>query len=60
MDYGANKMWLLIVWQLSFTEPMLKTMLETEEQCRYTGAQFEVMYRETSRPVEFTCKKMGE
>lgn len=53
-------MWLLIVWQLSFSDPMIKTIFVTEEQCRYTGAQFEIAYRETSRPVEFHCSKIGE
>ena len=52
--------WLLIVWQTSFTQPIVKTYFNTERECLYTGAQFEVMYRDTTRPVEFTCKKMGE
>lgn len=51
-------MWLLIVWQLSFSDPMLKTRFDTEEQCLYTGAQFEVSYRETTRPIEFKCIKL--
>ena len=59
MDYGANKMWLLVVWQISFSQPMIKTRFETEEQCLRTGAVFEVAYRE-SKPIEFKCFKMGE
>jgi len=53
------KMWLLIVWQISFTQPMVKTHFESERECLYTGAQFEVAYRE-SKPIEFKCFKMGE
>ena len=54
-------MWTLIVWQLSFARPIfVKTTFLNEIECLYTGAQFEVMYRDTTRPVEFTCKKMGE
>ena len=52
-------MWILIVWHLSFSQPMLKTKFDTEEQCRYTGAQFEVSYRETRTPIEFTCIKLN-
>lgn len=52
-------MWILIVWHLSFSQPMLKTKFDTEEQCRYTGAQFEVSYRETLTPIEFTCIKLN-
>ena len=54
-------MWTLIVWQLSFTRPIfVQTTFLNEIECLYTGAQFEVMYRDTTRPVEFTCKKMGD
>ena len=52
-------MWLLVVWQISFSQPMIKTRFETEEQCLRTGAFFEVAYRE-SKPIEFKCFKMGE
>ena len=51
-------MWLLIVWQLSFSDPMLKTRFDTEKQCLYIGAQFEVSYRETTRPIGFKCIKL--
>lgn len=52
-------MYLLIVWQLSFSQPMVKTYFESERECLYTGAQFEVAYRE-SKPIEFKCFKIGE
>ena len=52
-------MWLLIVWQTSFTQPMVKTYFNTEKECLYTGAVFEVAYRE-SKPIEFKCFKMDE
>ena len=51
-------MWTLIVWQLSFTHPIfVKTTFLSERECLYTGAQFEVMYRDTARPVEYKCIK---
>ena len=53
-------MWCLIVWQLSFSDPMVKTRLQTEEDCLRLGASFEVSYRDTARPIEFKCMKMGE
>lgn len=52
-------MWLLIVWQLSFSQPMLKTYFNTELKCQKTGGAFEVAYRNT-KPIEFKCFKMGE
>ena len=52
-------MWLLVVWQLSFSEPMVKAYFASERECLYTGAQFEVAYRDT-KPIEFKCFKMGE
>lgn len=51
-------MWILIVWQLSFSAPMVKTNFATEVECLYTGAQFEVAYRDTDRPIEFKCVKL--
>lgn len=59
MAIGENKMWLLIVWQTSFTQPIVKTYFNTERECLYTGAVFEVAYRE-SKPIEFKCFKMDE
>ena len=53
------QMWVLIVWSTSFSTPMIKTTFDTEVQCRYTGAQFEVSYRETLTPIEFTCIKLN-
>jgi len=53
------KMWLLIVWQISFTQPIVKTHFDNERECLYMGAQFEVAYKE-SKPIEFKCFKMGE
>ena len=53
-------MWILIVWFTSFSQPMLKTTFDTEIQCRYTGAQFEVAYRDTPKPIEFTCIKLTD
>ena len=52
-------MWMLIVWSTSFSTPMIKTTFDTKVQCRYTGAQFEVSYRETLTPIEFTCIKLN-
>lgn len=51
-------MWLLIVWQTSFAQPMVKTYFNTERECLVVGAGFEVAYRE-SKPIEFKCFKMG-
>lgn len=59
MQKGKEMTWLLVVWQISFSQPMIKTRFETEEQCLRTGAVFEVAYRE-SKPIEFKCFKMGE
>lgn len=47
------------IWQTSFTQPMVKTYFNTERECLYTGASFEVAYRD-SKPIEFKCFKMGE
>ena len=52
-------MYLLIVWQLSFSEPMVKTKFSTETECYRAGGAFEVAYRDT-KPIEFKCFKMGE
>ena len=52
-------MYLLVVWQLTFSQPMLKTYFPTEVECRYTGAQFELAYRDTPHPIEFQCFKVG-
>ena len=52
-------MWLLVVWNLSFSSPILKATFDTEVECRYTGAQFELEYRDTTRPIEFQCFKLG-
>lgn len=52
-------MFLLVVWTLSFSQPMLKTYFSTEVECRYTGAQFELAYRDTPYPIEFQCFKVG-
>lgn len=52
-------MWLLIVWQTSFSQPMVKTYFNTERECLVVGAGLEVAYRE-SKPIEFKCFKMGE
>ena len=54
-------MWTLIVWQLTFTHPIfVKTTFATERECNELGAQFEIDYRYTDRPVEYKCFKGAE
>ena len=59
MQKGKEMTWLLIVWQTTFSQPMVKTYFKTERECLVVGAGFEVAYRE-SKPIEFKCFKMGE
>lgn len=59
MQKGKEMTWLLIVWQTSFTQPIVKTYFNTERECLVFGANMEINYRYTNRPVEYKCFKQS-
>jgi len=52
--------WLLVVWQTSFSQPMVKTTFNSERECLIAGANFEINYRFSDKPIEFKCFNIGE